>query len=81
MPTFNLIDFLDSSIIVWTDHPIYSVLFCGVALVLAWRFAFASKVRIIQRHEMDDREPEPLPVAPERRRLHAIIEITKRRVS
>ena len=49
MPAFSLMDFLDTSIIVWTDHPIYSVLFCGVALVLAWRFAFLSKVRITHR--------------------------------
>lgn len=60
MPAFILADFLTESIVVWTDHPVYAVLFCATCLVLAWRFAFLSKIKIVQRHEMDDREPEPL---------------------
>lgn len=51
--------FLDRSIIVWTDHPIYTVGFLAVCVLLAWRFAFFSGAKVA-RHEMDDREPEPL---------------------
>jgi len=60
MPAFDLSDFLSQSIIVWTGHPIYTWAFCAVCLVLAWRFAFLSKIKIVQRREMDDAEPEPL---------------------
>ncbi len=60
MPAFSFSGFLNESIIVWTDHPIYALLFAVVCCVLAFRFAFFSGVRVTQRHEMDDREPEPL---------------------
>ena len=60
MPAFSLIDFIDASISMWLTNPIYAAIFCAVCLVLAWRFVCMSPVRIVQRHEMDEREPEPL---------------------
>lgn len=57
MPAFSLSGFLDAAIIVWTDHPIYAVFFCGTCLVLAWRFAFLSGVKVTHRPEMDAAEP------------------------
>ena len=51
------------------------------ALGLAVAFAFRSRIKLTHRHEMDDRAPDPLPAVPERRRLHAIVEITHRRAS
>ena len=60
MPAFSLIDFIDASISMWLTNPIYAAIFCAVCLVLALRFAFVSKVRIVQRMETAEREPEPL---------------------
>ena len=57
MPAFSLRAFLDTAVIVWTDHPIYAVLFCATCVILAWRFAFLSGVKVTHRHEMDDTEP------------------------
>lgn len=61
MPQFSLIDFIDQSIIVWTDYPSLSVAFCAVAILVAFRCVFLARIRVTQvRHERDDREREPL---------------------
>lgn len=50
MPGFNLVDFIDHTLLMWIDNPIYTMLFCGVCLILAGGFMFASKVRLVGRH-------------------------------
>ena len=35
MPAFSLSGFLTDAVIVWTDHPIYAVLFCATCVILA----------------------------------------------
>ena len=52
MPSFNLSEFIESAIIVWTDHPIYALLFAGVCCVLAFRFAFFSGVRVTHQRDV-----------------------------
>ena len=41
MPAFGLSEFLDQSIIVWTDHPIYALLFAGACCVRDGRDSYS----------------------------------------
>ena len=51
-PAFSFSGFLNESIIVWTDHPIYALLFAGACCVLAFRFAFFSGVRVTHQRDV-----------------------------
>lgn len=48
----------ESLLILWSENPGIAVAFCAVCLIVAWRFIFLSRVRIVQK--LDAPEPEPL---------------------
>ena len=55
MPAFNLSDFVDQAIIVWTDNPGIALAFCCVAIIVASRFFLFAKVRVTHgRSEFND---------------------------
>lgn len=60
MPAFKLRDFGVSALDTIASHPLWFVLLTSTALIVAFRLAFFAGARITHRHEMDDREPEPL---------------------
>lgn len=85
MPPFQLVPFIVGLLDWLVLHPLAFVLLASVACVVAFRLAFYSGLRIAQldRHEMQDTEPRstvvPIAAARERRRLSAIVEITRTR--
>jgi hypothetical protein len=60
MPAFKLRDFGVYALDTLASHPLWFVLLASTLLIVAFRLAFYSGARITHRHEMDDREPEPL---------------------
>lgn len=59
MPAFRASDFLIALLDWWSAYPLTFLGLAVVLLIAAWRCAFLSGVKVT-RHEMDDREPEPL---------------------
>lgn len=72
---------MDTFYSLFKSDPLLVLGFLISLLVFAGACAIRARVKVTHRHEMDDREPEPLPAVPDRRRLHAIVEITNRRAS
>ena len=47
---------LDALLILWLEHPMIAVAFCGICLIVAWRFVFLSRIRIVQRDQQQNAE-------------------------